>query len=123
MKVLSKAFWLRMWTYFRRAHGTYLGFLLSLANFLVIQYNFLVGSVPFLSTIFSSLASFTVCFSILYIPLCILIGWMDYEKGAMPTDLALSNMANPWTKDLAKALLLLSEGKNEEARKILKKWS
>lgn len=123
MNTLRKARLLRLWTYFRRGHSTYLIFLLSFANFIVIQYNFLVKSIPFLSSVFPSLSLFVVLFATFYLPVSVLVGWMDYKKGAVPIDLALSNLANPWTKDLAKALMLICDGKKEEAQKILRKWT
>jgi len=38
-------------------------------------------------------------------------------------DSALAAKANPWARDLAKALVCIAEGRNEEAIKILRKWT
>ena len=35
----------------------------------------------------------------------------------------MRSMASPWTRDLARALILIAEGKNEEAIKVLEKWA
>ena len=113
---------LRWWTYFRRGHNTYLVFLMSFANFIVIQYRLLIEYVPFLKYMFSSLTAFALTFIAIYIPLSIIIGWLDYKKGLVRTEVSLLAQRNPFFKDLAKALILMSEGKSEEARKILEKW-
>jgi len=121
--MISKQRILRWWTYFRRGHNTYLVFLLSFANFVVIQYRLLVEYVPTLKMILSSLLVFAMIFFLLYVPIAVLIGWYDYRRLAVPVDTALSARASPWTQDLAKALILIAQGKNSEAIKILEKWS
>ncbi|MHA1590202.1 MAG: hypothetical protein ACTSVA_06335 [Candidatus Njordarchaeales archaeon] len=114
---------LRWWTYFRRGHNTYLVFLLSFANFIVIQYRLLITYIPFLTIIFSSLTVFACSFFLIYVPLAIMIGWYDFRKLAVPVDTALSARASPWVRDLAKALILIAQGKNDEAIEILEKWT
>lgn len=117
-----KDFMLRLWTYYRRGHGTYLVFLLSFANFIVIQYRLLVEYVPALRLLFSSLMAFAVAFFLVYVPLAVVIGWLDYRRFAVPVDSALTARASPWHRDVAKALILIAEGRGEEATKILEKW-
>ena len=114
---------LRYWTYFRRGHNIYLVFLLSFANFITIQYNLLVKNVVFLRDIFAHLTYFAIAFLALYIPAAILIGWYDYRRFAVPVESTLRARANPWTRDLARALICLAEGRNEEAARILRKWT
>jgi len=113
---------LRYWTYFRRGHGTYLVFLLSFSNFVVIQYRLLVESVPVLKGLFPSLLFFVLIFLPTYVVAAILIGWMDYRRLAVPIDAALMAKASPWVRDLARALMALARGRNEEAARILAKW-
>ena len=113
---------LRYWTYFRRGHRTYLAFLLSFANFMVIQYRLLIEYVSFLEALFSSLAAFAAAFFLIYLPTATIIGWLDYKKFAVPVDATIAAKANPWVQDLAKALMLMCDGKNGEAKKILRKW-
>ena len=114
---------LRYWTYFRRGHGTYLVFFLSFANFMVIQYRLVVQYVPFLEALFSSLTAFVVTFFLIYLPFATVIGWLDYKKLAVPVDATVAAQASPWVRDLAKGLMLMCDGKNEEAKKILLKWA
>jgi len=113
---------LRYWAYFRRGHSVYLAFATSLLNFIVIQYRLLVQNITLLRTLLPRLWMFLVVFVATYLPLATLIGWIDYQRGSVPTDSALSAKASPWIQDLFTALMLMSEGKNEEARKILAKW-
>ncbi|RLB81447.1 MAG: hypothetical protein DRH17_09115 [Deltaproteobacteria bacterium] len=117
-----KNFILRLWTYFRRGHSTYLVFFLSFANFIVIQYRLLIEYIPVLQLVFSSLIAFAIVFFAVYIPLAIIIGYYDYKKFAVPVDTALAAKASPWNRDLARALILIAEGRNKEAIEILKKW-
>ena len=113
----------RYWTYFRRGHNIYLAFWLSFANFITIQYNLLVRNVVFLKDIFTHLTYFAIAFLLLYIPAAMIIGWYDYRRFAMPVELTLRARTNPWTRDLARALICLAEGRNEEAIRILEKWT
>jgi len=113
----------RYWTYFRRGHNIYLAFLISFANFITIQYNLLVKNVVFLRDIFAHLTYFAIAFLLLYIPTAILIGWYDYRRFAVPVESTLRARANPWTRDLARALICLAEGRNEEDARILRRWT
>jgi len=118
-----KNFILRLWTYYRRGHGTYLVFFLSFANFIVIQYRLLVEYIPVLRVLFSSLLAFAIVFFLVYVPLAIIIGWYDYKRFAVPVESAIGARASPWNRDIAKALMLIAEGKNKEAVEVLRKWT
>ena len=80
-------------------------------------------NVVFLRDIFAHLTYFATAFLLLYIPTAILIGWYDYRRFAVPVESTLRARANPWTRDLARALICLAEGRNEEAARILRKWT
>ena len=110
----------RMWSYFRRGHSTYLAMALSFANFVVIQYRLLIQYVPFLSYIFSSLLSFGLVFTLIYIPISTLIGWLDYKRFAVPIDLILLTKANPYYRDIARALYMMTD--KDEVKEVLKRW-
>jgi hypothetical protein len=113
---------LRYWTYFRRGHGTYLVFLMSFANFMVIQYRLLIEHIPFLEALFSSLMAFAITFFLVYVPTATIIGWLDYKRLAVPMDLTVMARASPWVQDLAKALMLICDERYDDAKKILQKW-
>jgi len=114
---------LRYWIYFRQGHSVYLAFLMSFLNFIVIQYRLVVENIPILYKTLPRLWIFTIILLATYIPIATIIGWLDYKKGSVPTDSALGARASPWVRDLAKALMLIADGKSEEAKKILEKWA
>jgi len=41
----------------------------------------------------------------------------------VPVDAILGAKASPYNRDLARAIILLSQGKNEEVRKLMEKWT
>jgi len=114
---------LRIWIYFRRGHGTYLAFILSFINFIVIQYRLLIQKIPFLQSMFPSLLVFMTVFLATYIPLCIVIGYLDYKRFSVVQENILVARANPYSRDLARALILIADGRSDEAKKILRKWT
>lgn len=121
-----KSFIIRLWVYFRRGHSTYFAFLFAMANFIVIQYRLLIQYIPSLKNIFNGLLEFFVAVIIAYVPLAILIGWLDYKRFAVPVDSALIAKANPYSRAIAQALLVISEElppeKRERIKKILEPW-
>ena len=84
----------RRWYESRMGHSTYLSFILSLTNFLVISYTFLVTQIPVLQSLFSSIAYFTVVFVIVYIPVTVYVGHLHNRK-QLPTDLTVAAEKNP----------------------------
>lgn len=112
-----------MFYYFRRSHGLYTSFFISFLNFITIQYVLLIQRLPFLKSVFSNLILFATTFIITYVPLCIVLGWIDYKKGSASVDAELYTRISPWARDLSKAIILIAEGKNEDAIKLLKRWT
>ena len=112
----------RYWWYFRRGHSTYFVYLLTFANFIVIQYRLLIEHVSFLEYLFPTLTSFAITFLIIYPIIAILVGYLDYKKFAVPVEVTLIAKANPLLKDLCKAIILHAQGKNQEVEQVLKKW-
>jgi len=110
------------WTeYFRKGHGSYGSYIVSFANFIVIQYRELITHIAILSILFPSLGVFTLAFLGIYIPVMVVVGRWDWRR-INPTRATLSTENNPWAKDLTKALYLLCDGDTEEAKKTLSKW-
>jgi len=85
----------RRWYEFRMGHSTYLSFVLSLTNFLLISYNFLISQIPTLKSLFSSVAYFAVIFVIVYVPFTIYIGHLHKRK-QLSTDLTVAGEKNPF---------------------------
>lgn len=93
---MSKSSWFkRRWFDFRMGHNTYLSFLLSFTNFLLICYNFLVSKIPILSDIFSNIWIFALVGAILYIPLATYIGHLHNAK-QLKTDILIREEKNPY---------------------------
>jgi len=90
---------------------------------MVIQYRLLIEYMPALKAIFSQLLIFAATFFLVYVPVATVIGWYDYKKFAVPIDASLAARTSPWNRDIAKALMLIAEGRNTEAKEILKKWA
>ncbi|HID17427.1 TPA: hypothetical protein EYP26_03945 [Candidatus Bathyarchaeota archaeon] len=129
---------LRYIVYLRRGHSSYLAFLVSLANFLVIQYRLLIEYVPALSKIFESLSLFAVSFIAVYVPLVIVIGWLDVKRMTVPKEVEVNPyFYKPSAKEkiywgycfeVFKVLEELAKekgldvGKIKEARKEVEEW-
>lgn len=65
----------RRWLDFRQGHSVYLIFLMTFANFIIIQYALLVERIPILGSIFPNLWIFAALFVSAYVPIAIVIGY------------------------------------------------
>ena len=139
LKLKERVF--RYVVYFRRGHGSWLAYLISFANFVVIQYRLLVERIPFLESLISSLSLFIVTFFLVYVPLAIIIGRYDIKKATVPKEVEVSpffyrpvgkeiNVYYPVWDTILEALEKISEKEGledeirriKEAREILNKW-
>lgn len=100
---MSGSWMKRRWYEFRNGHSIYLVFLLSFTNFFLITYNFLIGNVPLLSSIFPSLGIFVSVAILVYVPLAILVGhWHNRKQLSVDTEIVAR--ANPVTQELLDSL-------------------
>ncbi|MDW3631489.1 MAG: hypothetical protein QOK71_08630, partial [Nitrososphaeraceae archaeon] len=66
----------RRWLDFRQGHSIYLIFLMTFANFIVIQYRLLIDRMPSIdSLIGGNIIGFATTFIAIYVPLSIIIGY------------------------------------------------
>lgn len=93
----------RRWMDFRFGHGTYLSFVLSLTNFLLISYTFLFERIPELKTLFPNVWLFTVIFILIYLPLTSYIGYL-HRKKQLSIDVELQAEINPYTLEILRRL-------------------
>jgi len=100
---------MRYWVFFRMGHGTYLTLGLSFLNFIVLQYRLLIEKLPVLRNAFPHLMTFGIIFVLLYVPVAIVVGWVDYRKGTMKTDSILRTEASPFTMDITRAIMIDSQ--------------
>ena len=72
--IFQKNFLRKLWWDGRMGHANYLLFLLAMANFILIAYNFLLEGNTIFEKFISNMWLFTIIFGIFYIPVAILIG-------------------------------------------------
>ncbi len=127
---------LRLWTYFRRAHGTYTSMILSMINYVTVTYTLLLVGILGVPKSLTYFVLYALIFVAIYGAVAIAIGRWDYRKGSARIETELASRANPYTKDLSQALqyianaiAYIAQNRREEAleeiekaRKILSKW-
>jgi hypothetical protein len=121
-----------LWIYFKSGHSGYFAFVLSLLNFVVLQYNLLVERIPFLKEVMPRMGTFILLFSLTYFPIATIVGYYEIKRGATMRGPFLS----PYTQDFLESHIRLrrslmhfyNEEKNdamtelEESEKLLIKW-
>ena len=66
----------RRWLDFRQGHSIYLIFLMTFANFIVIQYKLLIDRMPSIDSLTGgNIIGFAMTFIAIYVPLSIIIGY------------------------------------------------
>jgi hypothetical protein len=66
----------RRWLDFRQGHSIYLIFLMTFANFIVIQYRLLIDRMPAIDSLTGgNIIGFAMTFIAIYVPLAIIIGF------------------------------------------------
>jgi len=107
---MNKPWVRRRWMDFRQGHSTYLLFILSFSNFVLIFYRLLVEQVEFLDNIFSELWVFGLVFILLYIPIAVVIGlWHRKTQVKIESDLIM--FRQPFRAIQTRVLMDLIEGK------------
>lgn len=82
------------WLDGRMGHTMYLMFFVTLANFILITYRFLIEEELFFSEVFAQLWVFSIVLIITYIPLSIIIGhW--HRKTQLKVEMDLKYLENP----------------------------
>ena len=111
-----------LWIYFKSGHSGYFAFILSMLNFVVLQYNLLVERVPFLKQYMPRMSHFFILFSLIYLPVAIIIGRFEFKKGTTMRHPFLA----PYTQDtnasnirLRRSLMHYYNGEKEAAMKEL----
>jgi len=139
LKIREKIY--RYVVYFRRGHGSWLAYLISFANFVVIQYRLLVERIPFLESLLPSLSAFIATFFLVYVPIAIIIGRYDIKKATVPKEVEVSpffyrpvgkevKIYYPVWDTILEALEKIAEKEGlkdeinriREVREVLKKW-
>ena len=116
--------WIRIrWMDSRSGTSIYLLFGLSLTNFILISYNFLLEKDPLFDGLISDLWIFALIFLISYVPISIIIGFW-HRKTQMSVENSIKYMENPVFSKMFRILLDIQTKKIpkddlEKMRKIL----
>ena len=121
----GKTFIKRRWFDGRTGTTMYLLFALTLMNFILISYRFLIEGSPLFENLISDLTMFSVIFIVTYIPISILIGYW-HRKTQWKVELALKQLENPVNAKMFRTILDVQTGKAsdkeiEEFREFLTK--
>ncbi len=113
----------RRWWEFRQGHSTYLIFLLTFMNFVLIAYRLLIERIPFIQELFPQLWIFVLTFVLVYIPLSIIIGnW--HRRTQLRVETTINVLENPLLARMFRTMLDIQTGKAskeeiENARELL----
>ena len=113
----------RRWWEFRQGHSTYLIFLLTFMNFVLIAYRLLIERIPFIQELFPQLWIFVLTFVLGYIPLSIIIGnW--HRRTQLRVETTINVLENPLLAKMFRTMLDIQTGKAskeeiEKARELL----
>ena len=115
----------RRWWEFRTGHSTYLIFILTFVNFILISYRLLIEKVPIFQELIPNLSMFVVLFLAFYIPAAIIIGYW-HRKTQLRVESTILMHQNPVLAKMIRTMLDVQTGKaseNEitEFREFLKK--
>ena len=113
------------WWEFRIGHSTYLVFILTFVNFVLISYRLLIERIPFLQEIIPELWIFVILFLLFYIPASIIIGFW-HRKTQLKVETTLSMEQNPFVAKMFRTMLDVQTGKAskeeiDEFREFLQK--
>jgi len=97
--------WMRSrWYEFRLGHSTYLIFMLTFVNFILISYRLLIERIPFLQKFIPELWIFAILFLGIYIPVAIIIGFW-HRKTQLKVEQTLLLQQNPFIAKLFRTML------------------
>ena len=109
----------RRWWEFRQGHSTYLIFLLTFMNFVLIAYRLLIERIPFIQELFPQLWIFVLTFVLVYIPLSIFIGnW--HRRTQLRVETTINVLENPLWAKMFRTMLDVQTGRasKEEIEKV-----
>ena len=110
----------RRWLDFRNGHGIYLVFLVTVAQFLVIQYKLFLNNIPLFHSI--PLWAFAIFFVAIYIPLGAIIGYW-HRRTQYNVDNQTHFERNPIGATMNLFLIDLIDGKvTDEEKKQMRRY-
>ena len=106
----GKVFIKRRWFDGRTGTTTYLLFGLTLMNFILISYRFLIEENTLFEKLISDITIFSIIFIVTYIPISIMIGYW-HRKTQWKVELALKQLENPIVGKMIRTILDVQTGK------------
>ena len=106
----GKTYIKRRWFDGRTGTTTYLLFGLTLMNFILISYRFLIEDNTLFKNLISDLTMFSIIFIVTYIPISILIGYW-HRKTQWKVELAIKQLENPVNAKMFRTILDVQTGK------------
>ena len=90
----------RIRQYFLRGHGNWFALIFSLVNFTLIFYNLLFVNLFFIPEYLKSFSVFFIIFGIIYFPIAVVVGWLDFKKGTYKAEQQLTRDISPIWKEV-----------------------
>jgi len=117
----EKKFIKRRWFDGRTGTTTYLIFALTLMNFILISYRFLIEKSGLFENLISDLTIFSIIFIVSYIPISTAIGYW-HRKTQWKVELAMKQIENPINAKMIRTILDVQTGKasDEEVKEFRK---
>ncbi len=109
----------RLRQYFLRGHGNWFALIFSLINFTLIFYNLLFKNLFFIPEVLKSFSVFFIVFGIIYFPIAVIVGWLDFKKGTYKAEQQLTRDISPIWKEVFNKLDSL-EKQNQDVLESLK---
>ena len=103
----------RRWLEARYGHTSYLIFSLTIVNFVLISYRFLIEKDPILNEILSDLWIFAAILMIFYVPTSILIGYW-HRHTQLSTENTIKRLEDPLLAHICRIILDSRIGKASE---------
>jgi len=109
----EKSYIKRRWFDGRTGTTTYLLFGLTLMNFILITYRFLIEENTLFQNLISDLTLFSIIFIVAYVPISIIIGYW-HRKTQWKVELAIKQLENPINAKMIRTILDVQTGKANE---------
>lgn len=87
----------RSWYYFRTGYSTYLAFVLTAINMMVVVYYLAIQNIPALESAFPSFGIWALTVIAVGVPLAIFLGWIHFKRApAYRSEVDILVEANPY---------------------------
>lgn len=110
---INKIWFRRRWLDGRYGHTNYLIFSLTIVNFVLILYRFLIEQDPIINEFLADLGTFTLVLMIFYVPISILIGYW-HRHTQLSTENTIKQLENPLHAHICRIILDSRTGRASE---------